>query len=104
MVSPIKLCCRYEMFQRIVEQEKAVVLFQTKDTGREFVFSMNEWDLAKAVVELLRPAYQATVEISGEKYVSGSKVIPLTKALFNFYYTKEAEYMDAPFNSFKSRE
>ena len=92
------------MFARIVEQEKAVVLFQTKKTGREFVFSANEWDLAKDVVTLLKPTYQATVEISGQKHVSGSKVIPLTKSLFNYYHTKEAEYMDEPFNSFKSRE
>ena len=35
----------------------------------------------RACLQLLGPFYQATVELSDEKRVSGSKIIPMTKML-----------------------
>ena len=84
----------YEMFDRLVEMKAAVALFQAKPTGKVFSFSGADWQLAEDIVLLLRPAYNATKEISSEKYVSGSKVIPLVKHLFSWYHKKEVEYLD----------
>ena len=91
------------MFVLIKKLKEAVVLFTTKPTGRSFSFDNEDWDFLDDIVELLRPIYNATVEISSEKYVSGSKVIPLVKGLFNLYHKKEAEYVDIHHDSFKSR-
>ena len=92
------------MIVRVVEEKDAVVLYvQTKRTGKAFPFSSDNWDFAEDIVALLRPAYLATKEMSSEKYISGSKLIPLVKGLFSTYHKKEAEYFNAPQDSFKSR-
>ena len=91
------------MFERVVYTKDAVVLFTTKPTGKSFSFSEDDWDLAEDVILLLRPAYNATKELSSEKYVSGSKVIPLVKGLFSWYHKKEALYVEVRPDSFKSR-
>ena len=91
------------MFERVFYLKSAVALYQTKPTGKAFSFSADDWELIEDVVGLLRPAYLATKEMSSERYVSGSKVIPLTKGLFATYHKREAMYGDAPPDSFKSR-
>ncbi len=63
----------------------AVALFQTSPSGTRFQFTATEWEQALAVKEILHPAFEATVELSGEAYVSGSKVIPITKSLLQWY-------------------
>jgi hypothetical protein len=73
------------MLQRFIEQKEAIALFQTMDSGKNFTFSQDEWQLAVDVTKLLQPAFDATVEMSGELYVSGSKVIPLAKSLISLY-------------------
>ncbi len=78
----------YLMLERFLDLKDAVVFFQTTDSGRQFSFSQEEWAMAAAVKELLQPAYEATVELSGEHYVSGSKVIPMTKSLLAWYSNK----------------
>jgi hypothetical protein len=62
------------MLARFLELKDAVVLFQTTDSGRDYFFNQEEWEMACNVKSLLEPAYEATVELSGETYVSGSKV------------------------------
>ena len=94
------------MFQRIVVLRDVVALYSSKKTGKSFTFTADEWDLAESVVEVLKPAYLVTKEISFEKYVTGSKVIPLVKGLFGSYHKKEAQYCDItqPQDTFKARE
>lgn len=78
----------YMMLERYLELKDAVTLFQTKEAAKGFSFSPSEWQLAQSIMELLAPAYEATVEISGENFVSGSKVIPITKSLLKWYAVK----------------
>ena len=82
------------MFKSVVENKKAIVLFSSTEIGKKHSFSSDDWDLAKCVVELLRPAYTATNDVSGA-YVTGSMVIPLTKVLLNWYNDKKTTYPDA---------
>ena len=73
------------MLDRFVEQKEAIMLYQTTETGKKFTFNSTDFQLASDVKKLLQPAYEATVELSGENYVTGSKVIPITKALLLWY-------------------
>ncbi len=75
----------YHMLDRFCELKEAVILFQAKDSGQRFSFTPSEWQQAEDIKSLLEPAFEATEEISGESYVSGSKVIPITKSLMVWY-------------------
>ena len=92
----------YEMFGSVIENKKAVVLFSATDLGKKHSFVHGDWKLAEYVVELLKPAYKATNDISGA-YVTGSMVIPLTKVLFNTYAGKFTSYPDVTEDNFPAR-
>ena len=74
----------YLMIERFADLKESVVLFQLSKEGSTFKFTEEDFTLAEQVVHLLEPMYSATVELSGEKYISGSKVIPMTKILMRF--------------------
>ena len=48
--------------------------------------SSEDYDTTAACLQLLAPFYQATVKLSEEKRVSGSKVIPMTKMLMLYLH------------------
>ena len=50
--------------------------------------SDSEWEVVQCAVEILWPLYEATKEVSAEKYVTGSKVIAITKNLLGWYSTE----------------
>jgi hypothetical protein len=50
---------------------------------KDFSYSHNDWKLASDVKNLVEPAFEATAEMSGEYYVSGSKIIPMAKRLLS---------------------
>ncbi len=50
-----------------------------------------EWDLVAAFVTLLKPLYEATLEMSGAKYTTNSLVIIMMKSLPGWYAAKERE-------------
>jgi hypothetical protein len=64
----------YTMLSRFLELKESVVLFQTTASGKDYFFSQDEWQMALDVKVLLEPAFEATVELSGERYMSGTKV------------------------------
>ena len=80
----------YEMFTSMVDNQKAITLFQVTDIGEKHSFTKEDWDLAKGVKVLLKPAYMATLDVSGAHYVTGSMVIPLIKQLFKWYTDRES--------------
>jgi hypothetical protein len=82
----------FSMLKRFGELKEAIVLFQTTDHGRDFTFSHDDWLLASDVKKLLEPAFEATVELSGESYVSGSKILPMTKSLLTWYARASRRY------------
>ncbi len=73
------------MLQRAVELREAITLFQATDSGQDWSFSGEEWNTAKDAIKLLQPLYQATLEMSSEKFVTASKVIPIAKSLLGWY-------------------
>jgi hypothetical protein len=75
------------MLKRFLAQKEAVILFQASNSAqnKNFSFSQEEWKMATDAMNILEPAYEATIELSGEHYVSGSKLIPMVKALLTWY-------------------
>ncbi|GLV40087.1 hypothetical protein CBL_02972 [Carabus blaptoides fortunei] len=45
------------------------------------VFTFSDWQLMEKVIEILSPFLTVTEEMSAEKYVTSSKIIPITKCL-----------------------
>ncbi len=48
-------------------------------------FTVRDWENISGLIKILRPLYDATVEVSGEKHVTCSKVIPITNLLLKYY-------------------
>jgi hypothetical protein len=93
----------FAMLDRFIEQKEAVALFQTTASGTDFSFTREEWKMAADVKGLLEPAYEATVELSGQKYVSGSKVIPIAKSLITWYAQAFRKYERIEVNGFNAK-
>lgn len=74
------------MLQRLFEERQSVgaALAMLKTDVRPL--SSEDYETAAACLQLLAPFYQATVELSEEKRVSGSKVIPMTKMLMLYLH------------------
>ena len=81
------------MVNSFIALEEVIGLYQhTQETGRKTTaFTQEDWDLAYVIKEILAPIKQATVELSGDTYVSGSKVIVMTKNLLRSYTEKSKE-------------
>lgn len=76
----------YLMLQRLFKERQSVgaALATLKTDVRPL--SSEDYDTVDACLQLLAPFFQATVELSEEKRVSGSKVIPMTKMLMLYLY------------------
>nr|XP_033482545.1 zinc finger BED domain-containing protein 1-like [Epinephelus lanceolatus] len=74
------------MLQRLFEERQSVgaALATLRTDVRPL--SSEDYETATACLQLLAPFYQATVELSEEKRVSGSKVIPMIKMLMLYLY------------------
>ncbi len=83
----------YEMFQRFLDLKDAVTLLLAQPgLDKDMLpLSSSTWDDIDQAVKLLKPCYEATVELSGEKVSTGSKVIPLSKVLMANYAAAERE-------------
>ena len=80
------------MLRSFSKKRPAVALFLATPEGENFSFENLEWKIIDQALQVLEPMYDVTVEISGEKYVSGSKVIPLTKILLAGYVRMLRQY------------
>ena len=78
----------YEMFERFVELKSAIFLFLFEEEKRP-EFSSEDWLTMKGLVAVLKPPYDVTTELCGEKHTTVSKVIPLTEILKAFYGSKD---------------
>ncbi len=82
----------HAMLVRFIELKEAVILFQNSESGKDFFFSAEEWQLAEDVTELLLPAYETTTSLSGERYMTGSVVIPTVTMLKKWYTQRAREH------------
>lgn len=69
----------YLMLERLVEQQKAINLYSVERGGIE-TLSNTEWELAERIVNILKPFYAATLELSADE-ACVSMVIPLVAML-----------------------
>ena len=76
----------YHMLQRLFEERQAVgaALATLRNDVRPL--SSEDYDTITACLKLLVPFYQATVELSEEKRVPGSKIIPMIKMLMLYLF------------------
>ena len=77
----------YLMIDRFLRLRNAVRQFLTTYSVQDSLgnISDEEWQMLEITRELLEPCYQFTVELSGEMFVTASKVIPLVKLLSRFF-------------------
>lgn len=67
----------YYMIQRYVEVHKHVFTIQCNTKSAPSVIVAEELEVLTELLELLKPFENATKIVSGEKYVTASKVIPI---------------------------
>ncbi len=83
----------YCSLKRFLKVKEALLLYFAKNPDLPRLDS-NEWDLCAAAVSILKPCYDATVEMSGDQYVTGSKVIPMVRSHLGHYAEKEKSLRD----------
>ena len=71
----------FYMLQRILEEEEAVRTTLCLLSRNDLAISGEEVEIIKGIVEMLAPFEAVTREISADQYISGSKIIPLSRAL-----------------------
>ena len=78
---PTRWNSTYYMLHRLLEQKSPVSVMCASPGGPRISLSVYEWSILEELVEILQPLEEATRELSAEKTVSCSKVIPLLNAI-----------------------
>ena len=71
----------FYMLERYIEQEEAVTTTLCVLDKNDIVIPADQKELMQEIIAILRPFEAVTTELSAEKYVSASKVLPLARAL-----------------------
>ena len=71
----------FYMFQRIDELQEAITTTLCLQERNEMCLSAADKEHLKKTIDVLQPFETATTEMSAEKYVSVSKIIPLPRSL-----------------------
>ena len=71
----------FYMLERYLEQNKAIRTALCVQDRNDLVVSSDKNAFIEEIITLLRPFENVTTEISSEKYVSASKIIPLARGL-----------------------
>ena len=71
----------YHMFQRISDHYQAITTALCLSSGNELCLASSDVDMLKATITILKPFEATTTEMSADKCVSISKVIPLARSL-----------------------
>ena len=79
----------YIMLDKCIELKQALILFFDDEFNVEDPITKQEWDTASKILKVLKPLYDVTNEMSGDKHVSVSKVIPLVDILRQTYPVHE---------------
>ena len=77
----------YLMLERFLEEKEMIREFAEKFGVGHSIGSLSdeEWTMLEVTLELLKPCFEFTVEMSSEKSVTASKVLPMVKLLTGFY-------------------
>ena len=83
----------YLMLERFLEIKTAVILFLSDSSiSIDDPPNLDDWKVAEKLVEVLQPLYGMTNDLSAEKQVTISLVIPMTRVLLLTYETDEDEF------------
>ncbi|XP_076855096.1 uncharacterized protein LOC143510017 [Brachyhypopomus gauderio] len=69
------------MMMRFLENKDAIITTLALTNPRLAALTPDEWEEMKQACDVLKPFEEVTVEISGERYVTASKVILLARGL-----------------------
>lgn len=76
----------YLMFETMLEMKDAMVLyFAEQNLKPDEVLTDQDWKLMTEVTKALRSLYLVTLELSGEKHATLSKVVPIVNLLLEEY-------------------
>nr|XP_029135204.1 zinc finger BED domain-containing protein 4-like [Labrus bergylta] len=78
---PTRWNSTYYMLERILQNREAVITTLALTNPRLATLSPEEWEEMQQACNVLKPFEEVTVEISGEGYVTASKVILLARGL-----------------------
>ncbi|XP_077399284.1 zinc finger BED domain-containing protein 4-like [Vanacampus margaritifer] len=78
---PTRWNSTYHMLERLTEQKEPVVVALASVTNDTAPLTAEDFNIIEETIRVLAPFNHATVELSEEKRVSGSKVIPMLKML-----------------------
>ncbi|XP_067010494.2 E3 SUMO-protein ligase ZBED1 isoform X1 [Anabrus simplex] len=76
----------FSMFSRLHEQKQCIAVTLSCFAHAPECLNPEEWEIVSRVLSLLSPLESLTCELSSEKYVSLSKVIPMSKALHGAFH------------------
>lgn len=71
----------YVMLERYLEMESEISLVLVSESKRDNDLSDYEIDIVRDITKLLKHLFEMTVDISGEQYVTVSRVIPLVSSV-----------------------
>ena len=86
----------FYMWERLSVQKEAVTTVLCLLGTSSLCLSSEKWSVISLSIDALRPFEEATREISTEKHVSVSKVIPLASLLLRAISTSERQGAKAP--------
>nr|XP_055044282.1 zinc finger BED domain-containing protein 4-like [Misgurnus anguillicaudatus] len=78
---PTRWNSTFDMLQRFLANKDAIITTLALVNARLETLTQDEWKELEEACEALRPFEEVTVEISGESYVTASKVILLSRSL-----------------------
>ncbi len=75
------------MFESFQKLKNGVTIFLSDARMDQDIrpFGSSLWEVIEEAVQLLRPCYEAIVELSAENFATGSKVIPIMMMLMAWY-------------------
>ena len=77
------------MIERCLEMKDALILyFVEHKIDKSDILSEEDWSLLEELKLVLRPLYQATNELSAEKFTTLSNVVPMVNSLLQAYAPK----------------
>lgn len=94
----------YTMLERALELQLPITTFMRhmskKDKASEKLKPIDDedWELVAGTVKLLKPLYTITVQMSGQKYVTGSQSIPEARSVSDHYSCVERELRAGEYN------
>ncbi|XP_076649885.1 E3 SUMO-protein ligase ZBED1-like [Halictus rubicundus] len=88
---PTRSNATYEMFDRLLKLKSSIVIALSSLKINFEKLTDREWDTLPNIVQLLKPFFLITEELSSEKYVSISKLVLIKKQLYIFIDTYQDE-------------